>query len=406
MKIRIQKKEKTALILLTAIILNLSLASCANIGISPATIFFKQVLRGGYAERTVVISIDSSDLVNVSIFPRGDIVNWLNFSAYNFSVSKISPHQLKISVTPPADMPNGNYTGVLRVTTEGLGKGAEGQATGIVRASVDLAMITEVTDVESVACRASGFEVISAEKGEDIIFKMKVDNDGNIRLKPRLTIDIWDQDQISVIKKVEESGKEILPTTRGDIIIRVPTNDLEPGQYWVDVSALDCFAQQTLTFDVLEPGALKENGVLLGIIAKTWNEIGDTVPILINFKNTGEKEVSAQFRGKITSGDKIVQLLETEKLSVLPSETTNFSLYFTPNMPGKYIVSGRVFYNKKRTFESSAVMNVNPKKFGLKSALIYIVYAVLVIGAGLLVYKIRKERRVYFRKIKELGRLR
>ena len=44
----------------------------------------------------------------------------------------------------------------------------------------------------------------------------------------------------------------------------------------------------------------------------------------------------------------------------VPSKTTaDLISYFTPKDSGRYVISGRVLYNKKLTFEKSSILNVN-----------------------------------------------
>ena len=62
--------------------------------------------------------------------------------------------------------------------------------------------------------------------------------------------------------------------------------------------------------------------------------------------------------------------------------------------------TGRVFYDRKRTFESSTVINVKPKEFGWKEFLLTSIYILLMIFIVLLFYKIRKEKRRYLRKLR------
>ncbi len=386
------------------LVLLMKTATAVNVGISPATLFFEEVLRDGYSEKTVVVSVDSEEAVAIEITPRGEISEWLNYSATNFSVSKGNPYPLTISVTPPSDVPNGNYTGFVRVMTSELGEGVEGHAVGIVRTSLDLAITVEVTDLEIRNCRAYEFNVESIEKGDDIVFTFEVDNRGNIRLKPRITIDIWDQDQIEILKSKEFSNQEILPTTKEQFEVRLSSDDLELGQYWADISVIDCYSKETLTFDVLEPGALKAEGVLLSILTNKTAGIGDTVPIEVAFKNTGEKEVEAYFKGKVSSGDKIVQILETDKINVPIDKIEYFNLFFTPGEAGRYIISGRVFYSSKKTFESSTVLEVFAETFSLKQIGIILAYAALIVIIGILFFKIRKERKAYSTKLRMLGK--
>jgi hypothetical protein len=371
----------------------LNLVSAVNIGVSPASVEFKGVLRGGYAERTIVISADSNEPVYVEISSRGEISSWISFSENNFSVTKDKPDSLTIYVRPPEDTPNGNYSGFLNIATGGLGNGVEGHAVGIVRSSLDLSINVGITDVEVLDCAATSFSVDSVEKGDDVVFNFNVLNNGNVRIKPSVLIDIWDEEQISVVKRVEFSDIEVSPTVEKGFEVHVDSNDLDVSQYFADVSVVDCFSSSTLTFDILEEGALKANGLLLGIINKKTVEVGETVPIKIDFKNVGEKEVSAYFKGEVLSGNRVVQVLESEKLNVPINEIESFNLYFTPQKEGKYVISGRVFYAGKRTFESTSTLEAVSLGFNYNSLFIGFVYVILLFSIVFLFHKIRKEKR-------------
>lgn len=392
MKKRTEKMRIIIIFLLGSIFLLSSLVSAANIGVSPATIKFENVLRGGYSENTVVISVDTLNPVDVELDPRGEIEDWLNFSYENFSVSKDEPYYLRVAVTPPIDTPNGNYTGFLRLRTSGFGEGVEGHAVGIVRSALDLVVNVEVIDVEIANCNVYNYNVNSVEKGDDVIFNVDLLNNGNIRLKPRITIDIWDQDEISIVKSQEYSDNEILPTVRDVFELRMDTSDLEIGQYWAEISTIDCYSSRTLTFDVLEEGALKAEGVLQGISVKRFSEVGETVPINIKFKNTGEKEVDAQFKGRVTLGEKIVQILESDAEKVPVGNVNEFTFFFTPQQAGRYAITGRVFYNGKKTFELSSPLEVFSRKSNIRTVIMYLIYALLIFLILFLFFKIRKER--------------
>jgi hypothetical protein len=391
------------LVVALASFLAVPLVSGVNIGISPGSLHFKNMLRNGYSERLVTITIGTSESVDVKIKARGEIADWLEFSAIKFNVSEDSPYVLKIIVKPPADIPNGNYNGFIRFTTSALGTAVPGEAASVVRASVDLAVTVTITDTEIIGCRANRFSVNSAEKNYPVEFTLSIINDGNIRLKPKITIDIWDQEQLNLVKFIEFKDIEILPSVQKTIVIKVPTDDLAIGQYWADIAAVDCFVSDTLTFDVLEPGTLRAHGILTQIIGKVWAQVGETIPIVAFFSNKGEKEVIAQFKGKITLYDNIVKILESEKLEVPINTDINFTMFFTPEKVGRYVVSGRVFYDNKRTYESSTIINVEPapeKPLNLK-----LIYGIILAIILILFYKIRKERIKYVRELRELKKL-
>ena len=373
------------------------------IGVSPGNLDFKNVLRGGYAEKFLTITLSSNDPINANLEARGEIAEWLNFSE-NITISKNKPARIVIAVEPPSDIPNGNYNGFISVSTEPLtSAGEEGSATGIVRAVLDVVVNVEITDIEILQCSAGNFRVYSAEKGDDIKFEIDVSNQGNIRLKPKINVDIWDQDQLTIVKSSEFKGREILPTREETVSFDVSTNDLDIEQYWVEINVIDCYASETLTFDVLEQGALKADGILLGIFSTPFAiEVGQTIPISAQFKNIGEKDVSAQFRGQISNEGKVVQVLESEKTNAEMNKVTNFTFYSTPKKEGRYVASGRVFYDKKRTFESSKVINVIKTKFFSGKISLTILYLIIFAVIILLFYKIRREKKNYMEKLRRM----
>ena len=402
-KKKIKSKKKLFLIVISMFVIVITSGlnvSAAHIGVSPSKLYFNDVLRGGYSEKNTTITIDTQEPSEVSIEPRGEITEWINLSNQDFEISRDSPGKLRVSITPPSDTPNGNYTGYLRVMLKGSGETVENHAVGIVKTAIELSIVVEVTDEEYLECRASEFKIISAEKGDDVLVKLDVLNEGNIRLNPRVIIDIWNQEQSEKIDTIEYSEKSIRPTKEEPLIIEIPTKDIEIGQYWADISAVDCYNSKFLTFDVFEPGSLKANGVLQNIITKTWAQEGETIPIEVLFKNTGEKNLDAQFKGKITHSNKIIQLLESEKLNVEIDKETSFPFYFTPSNPGKYIISGRVFYDNKRTYEKSAIVNVKPSGIKLSEIITTSIYGILLFFILILIFKIHQERKKINSKMK------
>ncbi len=393
--------SKLFILVIAAIILASAATAQGIVGVSPSNYKYDQVLRGGYAERVFTISYSGDDPVEASIEPLGNIAEWITFEDNSSIISRDDPWRPVVAVEPPSDIPNGNYTGFFRIRTTSIGDdGQQGHATGNILAVLDVAIEVNIVDNEIIQCHATNFGATSVEQGDDIVFGADILNEGNVRLRPRMLVDLWDQEQISIVKSTEFLGKEILPTRQERISFEVPTDDLEVDQYWAEISAVDCFDSSTLTLDVYEPGALRAQGVLREIMAPVWMDEGDTSQILALFDNTGEKEVDAQFRGEIKLGDKIVQVLESETISVPIDSSTNFSFFFTPQKPGRYVVSGRIFYDKKRTFESSKVINVRGTGISLRTILIILAYLIVAALILLMYFKVRKERRKFMDKLR------
>lgn len=388
-------RGKQILIVLATLIILAQIISAANVGVSPANIEFKNVLRNGYAERPITVTIDSEIETEITIETYGNTSDWISFSSENKKVSKGNPLQIIVSVSPPADVPNGNYSGFLRIKSSRLGNAQEGHATGIVIPTLDVHITTQVTDQEILLCQATNFKISNAEEGDDVILTLDIENRGNIKINPKTTLDIWDQTSTNLLQQKEFYPSQISPTKKNQLTFKIPSNDLKLGQYWVDLSVPDCYSSSTLTFDILEEGALYASGVLQKIIIDPWADIGDIVGIQALFQNTGEKALEAKFVGRITYENKIVQLIESDEPLFVPiEEQENFQFYFNPQKAGKYIISGRVFYDSKRTYEQSAVLNVRQGS-SLSPILKTISYAILIIFISILLHKIRKERKSY-----------
>ena len=389
-------KGRSLLIALAFLIITIQITSAANVGVSPANINFQNVLRSGYAERPITVTIDSTIPTTIELETYGDTPDWINFSSETLSVSKGNPLRIIVSTSPPSDIPNGNYSSFLRIRSSKLGDGADGHATGLVIPTLDVHIITEVTDKEITECLASNFKISNAEEGGDIILTLNIENRGNVKISPKTTLDIWDQSSTNLVSQKEFYPTRITPTKQGDFTFKIPSSDLDLGQYWVDVAVPDCYSSSTLTFDILEEGALYAAGTLQRIVVEPWADIGDIVPIQAYFKNTGEKSLEARFVGKVTFQNKIVQLLESNEPLFIPTDTQDsFQFYFSPQKAGKYIISGQVFYDSKRTYEQSAILNIMPGS-SITTILKTTSYIILVILISILLYKIRKERKSYF----------
>ena len=395
MKIKLNY-SKRALILFLAVFfiaaLHAGFSSAIVVGVSPANLTFHNVLRGGYAENNLIISTDSPVPVNVTVRSEGNISSWFNFSK-NLNASINVPAILTFSVNPPKDTPNGNYSGFLILQTSPTGSGIAEHAVGIIQSTLDVYITVQVTDVQVLQCNVAGYSVESVEKGDDTNFTLDILNTGNVLLSPRVTVTIWNQDQSQVLKTINFVGNQILPTTQKELFVPFNTGGLESSQYWAEVSAPDCLTSNLLTFDVLEPGALKADGILLDIFTLPKAEAGDTVPIEAHFKNTGEKDVGAQFIGQITKSGKIIQLLNSPPSDVTVGQTGTFTFYFTPQSPGDYIISGKVYYSGKVSYEQSATISVSARS--AFSYILPVVYFVLIVAIAFLFVKIIREKKKY-----------
>ncbi len=396
-KFLFKKKILSLMIIVIALAVFSGSVSALNIGISPGKVYFSNVLREGYSERIVTVSTDTEDTLFASLKMQGNTQDWIKLepNATRFNLSRNRPYKLKIIVQPPSDVRTGNYTGSIEFITESVGD-ISGRAGAMIKTAVTLSLNTEVTGNEIIKCRAGGFVFSDAEIGQPLEISALVFNDGNVRLAPRISIDVWDQEQAQLLLTRELTGDETLPTTEARTRRSIP-NSLKEGLYWANMKIPECNAESTTTFSVVEKGGIADKGDLVELMNKPWAYTNETVQIIAKFQNIGSRSVSAKFKGAIRLEDKIVRIVETDEIIVPAGEAADFDIFFTPENPGRYTLSGRVVYNKKLTFEKGTVLNVNAaqkdaaaKKF---SYLPFLIFTAIIMTILILIRKIVKEKK-------------
>lgn len=392
-------------LLLFILIINISYA--VNIGISPGRVRYQEVLQGGYAERSVRITTNSEVPLNGHFKPTGEISEWLSFdpNTTTFTISKDDPYILNIIVEPPEDVRTGNYTGHIEFITDNIGD-LTGRAGGVIKTSVILIVNVEVTGHEVIECRGGAFNLNDIEEGFPLELSLNTINDGNVRFRPTISLDIWDQLQENLLLSEEYPGDEVIPTTEKKITRRI-SHDLSIGQYWATIRLEECNAESTTTFSIVEKGDIVDKGYLEDILHKPWAYTGEPLEITAKFRNSGPRSVNAKFKGTIRVDDRIVKIIETDEILVPSSETGEFSIFFTPEFPGRYSLVGRVVYNKKLTFEKGTILNVNDAPFEIKdnenfSIWPLLLYTIIIVTIIFLVRKILKERKKKKKKKKDI----
>ncbi|MCF7865844.1 hypothetical protein K9M18_00210 [Candidatus Woesearchaeota archaeon] len=229
-----------------------------------------------------------------------------------------------------------------------------------------------------------------------IVLTATIQNTGNVRIEPTINLKIFDQEKKEIVKEIKYAyTSEILPTLRERIEAQLD-NELPIGQYWVEMSAEECSGTATKTFSVLDKGGISDKGEFLRIENKPWAETQETIPIIAYFKNYGDRQVSAQFKGIIESNNKILQTVESEKLIASPGQTIELQTFFKPQIQGQYQVKGKIIYNDKLTFEKGSIINVIQTTVGTKENedfLWSIILSVIIIIIGIMFFMILNKKK-------------
>jgi hypothetical protein len=386
---KMKMKMKSSLIIAIVAALMLPSLALASIGVSPASISFPDLLRSGYSQRTILIST-LGEGIEATAVAGGDIAPWITLLNSTMNVPAGNPQALTVIINPPRDIPNGNYSGFITITRKPSGAADISGIGNVVIISVKVPISVGITDRQIIACSANSFSIESVEENSASNLKMVIFNEGNVRISPEVSADIWDQERQQVVKFLTLSSESILPSIETQVEFPVEIAGLPLGQYWVQVSVPECFASELLTFDVLEKGALSASGRLLQITNPPWIKVGETADVIGIFKNDGKKGVTARLTATVSLNRQIIKVLESEIVSVAIGETVNLSTFFRPESAGRYEITGKVYYEKKFTYEASSILNVN-EKTGISA--ITIVYAVIIIASLLLMFAIFRKSR-------------
>jgi hypothetical protein len=388
--------KKTFLIIFLCLLF-VPFVDASLLGVNRISVDYTDVLRSGYAEDYVVVSTGSLDNVSLYLEAQGDIKDWISFEPNengSITMNANTPAVIKIIVQPPADARSEDYSGTILIATGPLGEQSGKIGTNVVVA-FELKINVKVTDTQTLACGAGGFDIKDAEIGYPLEFAASVNNNGNVRAKPSFNIKIYDKDQKEIVAVLNyTSSKEILPTMSDTINAKLE-HSLDVGQYWAEINSSPCGSGGLLTFSILEKGGISDVGEFVRLDNNAWAVTGDIVPIDAYFRNRGTRMVSAQFKGIVTLEGKIVKVVSSDKVDVVPGELVPLRVFFTPEEMGQYKISGRINYNNKITFEKSSMLNVEQGTG--KSSKINVYYialiTIIIVIILLLLMIIRKKKR-------------
>jgi hypothetical protein len=396
------KKQKiiTTLILsiILIIIINTGIAQAALLGVNRARLNYENVLRGGYAEQQITISMGSPNNIQVYYEARGEIADWITIEPKEGTllVNENNPGILNVIVEPPTDARVDTYEATILITTGALGNITSQMGTNVVVA-FEVKITVNITDTQIISCTAGGISLNTIEINEENTLIANIKNTGNVRIRPQFEMKIYSQMHEKLIKEYNyRHDEEITPTKTSTIQNKINLG-LEPGQYWAEITEPVCGAKSLITFSVLDRGGISDEGELVMLRTNTWASTNEIIPITATFKNHGTRTVSAQFKGIITKDGKIIKIIESDIIDARPDEEITLEMYHTAQETGQYRVQGRVHYNQKVTYERGTIINVNEeskiRKQGIITEPITIIFSIIIIIITTLLLLILKKKK-------------
>ncbi|MBR9693099.1 hypothetical protein GOV07_04185 [Candidatus Woesearchaeota archaeon] len=341
---------------------------------------FENVLPGGYAETSVLLSNSKDEPVTVTLEVEGEGVDWLVLNS-SVILGPRGTERLTIALQPSIDAEGGSYE--QRILLTSVPAGLSSVLGNRIALTVSVPLSFTITDARVPSCVLGGVRVADVELGDAIRIGYTISNTGNTRVTPRGNLRILDIAGKEVFRDDVQESETTLPTMKGDYE-NAGSSTLAEGEYEVVVSIEQC-GEQSRRFWVLAPGTLGDEGAFTTLIPPASAE-----PLIAGFKNTGERSVRARFSGVVLQDGKIVHVIETEPLLVAPGQNVNLESYL--DLPaGEYEIRGSVLYENKRTGERSLSVIVEPE-VGNSSVVFSTLLLFLIIIGIILIVRIQKKR--------------
>jgi len=384
--------KKSTIIYGLLIILITGTASAVNIGVSPASLTFDNMIPGGYSETTLFISTSGDDRLQIGFGISGPIKDWISFNETDFILEPRSTKTVVVYARPPLDAAGGNYSGDIYMRASRYG-GVESGGTGLgVSGGISVGVTITLTGIRIENYKLVGVSVKDTEIGFPVRFTVDISNIGNIRTKPGIHIEIYDKNEKNMLISSDYADTEILPTKTESVNVEVPLTDFKVGNYIGKIQVKE--DKQKVIFNVLERGTLALKGILKQIrLNKIWVETGETSKVEAVFENKGDLliegaklKVEAYLIDEKYGTEKLMKTFESDSLNVPIGQEITLSSYFTPQQEGRYRMTGYITYSGKNTPPKDTILNVLAKP---TNYLPYIIIIAIILAA-LIVYLTRK----------------
>jgi hypothetical protein len=220
----------------------------------------------------------------------------------------------------------------------------------------------EVKNKERRNLTISDISAKDVDERKNLEFSAHFSNTGNVELYPKIHIDLLEKggNESDILKSIDFSNKMIPPMSEKDIEITV-ADDLLPGEYLVRfIAYLDnnTLTDSRLSFTVRRDPSVPQGRLVIVEVDKVWAVPGDTVNVTAVYRNEGFVSVPVVFKGRAVWDDNNIAVLTSDELTVPSGEEGALIVKFTPQYPGRYILTGNVYYAGKVSAEKSTILNV------------------------------------------------
>jgi len=384
------------------------------IGVSPGTVAIDNMVRGGYAERTLMLSTAGNQEITFTLQADGEIKDWISFvsNETQLVLRRKSALPIKVRINVSSNAQGGQHDGRIIITTLYTGNETVNVSGARFMPGLIVRVTLNVTDVIIRGYAIRSLSVKNTEQDYPVEFTLSVENTGNVIVTPNLRITLLDSEMRTLNRTLDYHDTPVLPTIIQQFFIQMPTKGLRLDDYYANVTS-DLGYENMLSFKILPQGTyLIFKGILDGMSANTTQTAaGENVNIMASFRNDGDARIEeAKLKAEVylTSEEwdtkKLAGVIEGKPRSVEKGENSTLSAVFTPKQPGTYLLEGVVVYSGKRTDVKTLLINVKePKRESTQSFITLImqwreeiggVIAIIAVAALIAYLKRRQKNKI------------
>ncbi|MBI2549294.1 hypothetical protein HYW21_08145 [Candidatus Woesearchaeota archaeon] len=376
------KKRKVWYCLVTfaclfALVFFLPSARAITLTVEPKALSFQDAYLGGYSSKTIIITSDSEQIVDVNSSVSGQAKDWITIEPKtDLSVRKDSPVIFDVVLTPPQDVSPGSYDAQLTIFFS---------SRYLPTISVEretyhtIAIRIQLSATEHEGFVVENVTVFDTEVGRPLDLALVLANEGNLEANPVVTIKVKDGERVVAVNDYTTS---IPPLNKKRLNLAFPFES-PPGKYITELLFLanhTLVQQESRSFEVFSQGTLLKKGNLLAVDVNEQNTVGNPITIAGYFKNNGETSLNGILRATIYRDNVEVFTLESEEFYVPLGDTKTVHLMYTPQQVGTYRVVTQVYYEDTVTDEQQATFNVVEEVVPLgMSAMVLVISFILVL---------------------------
>lgn len=310
-----------------------------------------------------VSTTDTSLLCQVSV--EGDVADWIELETDSFTLEG-GRYRLPVRVTVPNAMPNGVYTGRMRIRVVSTSADVGGTGMNLIP-GLSVRVNVNVIGEEGLWFRVLRVAVYNAKEGDPIKTEVTLKNNAAKSINPTVTLTALSHDKRKSYSTLSLSREAVAALSRETITTYVPSMGMEPGLYRMNFRIIyggDELWDSEEIFYVLDatkslPVSNKSDsgeptviihGVLEEAVVSIANPVlGEDVEVEADFRNIGEVPLDAMLRVDIIKDGRVVSSQKGASEYLEVGDSTKMGLTYRPAEAGEYTVRVWIEYSGLRT---------------------------------------------------------